>query len=801
MKRILTTLLLFLLWAHSYGQKTLPKFTVTGLVKDAKTGEELIGSSVYVKETKQGVTTNTYGFYSLSLPEGVYTLQVTYLGYVTHTQSLNLKADLRIDIKLEEQKSQLNEVVVKENKTNKNINETKMSTVSVDIKEVKKIPILMGEVDIVKAVQLMPGVQSAGDGSTNMIVRGGNIDQNLILLDEAIVYNPSHAVGFFSVFNGDVIKDFELYKGGIPSSFGGRSSSVMDVRMRDGNNNKFGVSGGIGVLSSRLTVEGPIQKEKSSFIISGRRTYFDLFLKMSPDENINQNTAGFYDLNAKANFTLSQKDRLYVSGYFGRDNIAVANVLQNGWGNQTATLRWNHIYTKKLFSNVTLIYSRFDYGFGLDIPSQSFNYKAEIANKSIKADYTYYVNPKNTIRFGSWITQHSFQPGELKPTGDNSILQYNKLDKQAALEQAYYVSHKVDLSSRLTTEYGVRFSAFNNIGADNKTYRFSADGLDILDTNVRRTGSFYGFVAGIEPRLNVKYSVNSTSSLKLSYNRMRQYLHMISPVTASTGQDMWIPSSPNIKPQIADQIAVGYFKNIGVFEASVETYYKYMQNVIDLRDNSNAILLNKTIEREVRQGKGHAYGVEFLVKKPSGKTTGWASYTLAKSDRQIDGVNQGKTYPFRFDRRHNINLVISHNFNERISLSANWIFASGEAVTFPTARYEYEGRVVPQFSNRNEFRMPSYHRADLSLTVNRKKQEGKVYKNESSWVFSIYNVYGRKNAYSITFREEKAPLKDADGNIVKDDFGKEKYYYTGKTEAVKTYLFSFVPSVTYNFKF
>ncbi len=801
MKRILLIVLLVAQTFLVTNAEEQKRFSISGIVKDTKNGEELVGATIAVKELKTGVTTNAYGFYSISLLPGNYTIEVSYLGYETQQHKIELTADVKLNISLVEQQRQLKEIVISENKEEKHIKQTKMSVVTMEMKEVKKIPLLMGEMDVIKAVQLLPGIQAAGDGSTNMIVRGGNIDQNLILLDEAIVYNPSHAVGFFSVFNGDAVKDFDIYKGGIPAQFGGRISSVMDVRMRDGNHNKFGVSGGIGVLSSRLTAEGPIAKDKASFIVSGRRTYFDLFMKASSDEAVSKSAAGFYDLNAKVNVKLGEKDRLFVSGYFGKDYITVAGIFKNGWGNQTGTIRWNHLFNKKIFSNTTLIFSRFNYNFGLDIPTQEFDYDANITNISFKEDMTYYITPKHTLRFGTWLTYHLFKPGELTPSNDNTIYIPVELDRTAAFEQNYYLSHQYEITNKLGVEYGIRFSAFSNVGNNNTTYVLDQARTGILDSVNQSSGNIYNTYFNFEPRINVRYSLNENSSIKLSYNRMAQYLHMVSPITASTGQDMWIASSPNIKPQTGDQVAIGYFRNIGKLEASVESYYKEMNNVVDLRDNANDLLLNKAIEREVRQGKGTAYGIEFMLRKPQGRATGWVSYALAKTDRKIDGVNEGKVYPFRFDRRHNINIVASYSFSDRVNLSANWVFASGESVTMPVGRYEYEGRVVPKFSSRNAYKIDAYHRMDLSLTLYRKKVEGKKFKNESSWVFSLYNAYGRKNIYSITFNEKTETLKDANGNVMKDEFGNEKIRKTGETEAIKTYLFTFVPGITYNFKF
>ena len=783
-------LIIVLLLASSFTASMAQEVTLSGRITDAETGEELIGANLYVQELKTGAVTNVYGFYSFTLPKGTYHITYSYVGYEERDTTLKLNADMSINIELKEESLEFKEAVVTGDKVDKNITENKMSVVSIDVKTVKKIPILLGEVDIIKAIQLLPGVQSAGDGNTLSIVRGGNVDHNLVLLDEAVVYNPSHVVGFFSVFNGDAVKDFELYKGGIPSQYGGRLASVMDIRMKDGNTKKFSASGGIGILSSRLTLEGPIQKEKSSFLISGRRSYFDLFFPLS--DMTKDAIANFGDLNMKVNFKLSEKDRLYVSAYTGRDRLGFAGIAGFGWGNTTTTARWNHIFNQKLFLNTSVIYSRSNYQIDFNLANNlNFQRKNYIEDIGIKQDYTYYANPKNTLRWGFWNTFHTFLPGRIEPITSESIITAASLPKKRAMSQAYYVSHEWKPIGRFEMEYGFRLSVFSNVGEGreflyaNGQKNYFQDGSvrpgSITDTVSYESGQFYNTYANIEPRLNMVYRLNSKSSIKASYNRMTQYLHLIQNIAASTGQEFWTPSTPSIKPQIADQVAVGYFRNFfdNQVEGSVEVYYKHMSNTVELIDNA-AIDFTENIESQLVAGKGRAYGAEFFLRKTKGKTTGWIAYTLAKSERKADNINRNEWYNFRFDRRHYLTVVASHDLNKRINVSGSFILATGDAYTAPVGQYTLNGTVIPLYSDRNALRIPAYHRLDLSATLYRKKVEGKTYKNESSWVFSIYNVYGRRNFYTLDFRVDEN---------------------TGQNAAYKTYLFRMVPSVTYNFKF
>ncbi len=773
------------------------KHTISGTITDSKSGEELIGASIYVEELKTGVVTNSYGFYSLSLPSGKYNIIFSYTGFDIQKKQIDFSSDQKMNIELIEKNKQLKEVVVSADKPdNRNVQQTKMSVVKLDIKEIKKIPLLLGEVDIIKAIQLLPGIQSAGDGNTLFTVRGGNIDHNLVLLDEAVVYNPSHVLGFFSVFNGDAIKDFEIYKGGIPAEYGGRLASVLDVRMKDGNSKAYNVSGGIGILSSRLTVEGPIVKDKSSFIISGRRSYFDVFFPFS--SQLKDVTSYFGDLNVKMNFKLGDKDKLFVSGYMGRDKIGLNSLLGFGWGNYTATGRWNHIFNSRLFSNTSAIFSQYDYNFDLNISDNlNFTRANKITDYTLKQDMNYFFSPKSNLKFGGSATYHIYEPGSIVPITNQSAITPGYLPKKYALDYGAYASHKYNLTHRLFVEYGARFSVFQNLGSssvnqyangipnyfENSQIAYSA----ITGTTNYNSGTIYNTNFGFEPRFNATYLLDETSSLKFSYNRMYQYMHLIQNTTFSTGQEFWTPTDKYIKPQMADQIAAGYFRNFmdNVVEFSAEIYYKWMANTVEIKDNAN-LQFNNHIETEIVEGKGRSYGIELFVRKQTGKTTGWLSYTLSKSERQADGINNGNWYSYRFDRTHYLTFVLTQELSKRVNVSANFIYATGDAFTPTLSTYNVVGTTQVLYGDRNSARVADYNRLDVSLTLLQKKSEAKPLwmftkrKFEGSWVFSIFNAYGRHNTFTYS------PSVNST---------------TGQNEVLKYYLFGVVPAITYNFKF
>jgi hypothetical protein len=796
LKQILFTCLLFLGAVVNQSALAQKNLSISGNIKDAKNGEELIGASIAVPALKTGVTTNAYGFYSLSLPAGTYKVEISYVGYETQIKEITLNQNLKLNIELKESKKELKELVVQGDKiSDANVSQNKMSVVKIDVKQVKKIPILLGEVDIIKAIQLLPGVQAAGDGSTNFIVRGGNIDHNLVLLDEAVVYNPSHVLGFFSTFNGDAIKDFELFKGGIPAQYGGRLASVLDVHMKDGNSKKLGVTGGIGILSSRLTVEAPIVKDKASFLISGRRSYFDVFFPLNPQ--LKDVDAYFGDLNIKLNYTISDKDKIFLSGYFGRDDLAFGGLFGFGWGNKTGTLRWNHIFNSKLFVNTSVVYSRYNYNFDINISDNlNFTRTNYIDDINLKVDGNYFYNNANSFKFGAKLNNYVFLPGKIDPITKASIAESQSLPKKRAIQQDLYASHAFKYGPRFSAEYGLRVSIFSNIGAG-RSINYLNGSPTYLDNGIIKESpkdpnnpytnyadnEIYNTYVGIEPRLNLTYMLNEKSSVKASFNRMYQYMHLIQNITASVGQEFWTPSDNYIKPQMSDQYALGYFRNFmdNKIEFSAEAYYKKLSNTVELREGAD-IQFNEAIEGQVVAGQGRAYGIETFVRKQTGKTTGWLSYTLAKSERQANNVNNSQWYSFRFDRTHYFSFVLNQEINDRISVSGNFVYATGEAFTQASQRYSIFGGTQPSiyYSARNNARFPAYHRADVSMTIGRKKRPGRVYKNESDIVIAIYNVYGRKNAYTLSY--------DNDPN-------------TNVPVVYKWYLFTFVPSITYNFKF
>ena len=749
--------------------------TLSGTVLDQENGEALIGATVLVLELRSGAAANEYGFYSLTIPDGTYHIVVSYIGYQNDTVEITINEDRKYDFGLTGASATLEEVIVKGVAADNNIRSPEMSISKLNVREIKTIPVLFGEQDVLKTIQLLPGVQSAGEGSTGFYVRGGDNGQNLILLDEAPVYNPAHLLGFFSIFNSDAINDIKLYKGGIPPEFGGRISSVLDVRTKEGNMKKFGVSGGLGLISSRLMIEGPIKRDIGSFIVTGRRTYADLFLLLSSDTLIRNNTLYFYDFNLKANYKLGENDRLYISGYFGRDVFSFQDQFGMDWGNATATLRWNHLFNNRLFLNSSLIFSNYNYVFEIDEETGGLDVRSAIRDINLKEDFQWYVNPLNTFKFGFKVNYHNFIPGEITSEGDFQVND-TRLTQKHALETAIYGSHKFQPFDWLSMVYGLRVPIYIMIGPGTE-YQFNEEGT-VTDTSYFSRGQTIARYFDIEPRISANFQLNGVSSVKLSYNRINQYIHLLSNTTSETPLDVWLPSSRAVKPEKGDQWAMGYFRNFSDnrWETSVELYYKRMLNQIDYKNGAN-IFFNELIESQLEYGKGRSYGVEFLVKKSYGKLRGWLAYTLAKSERQFEKINDGQAYPAKQDRTHDISIVTTYELNERWSLSGTWVYSTGNAVTFPSGKYPIEGKTVNMYTERNGYRMPPYHRMDLGATRYNKKHK----RFESSWNFSIYNVYARKNAFTITFEED-----ENDPTI---------------TNAVRLSLFSIIPSVTFNFKF
>lgn len=748
---------------------------LSGVLRDASTGETLIGAVVSTENNVHATSTNAYGFFSLSLPSGIHKIQLSYVGYETKVEELNIQSSMRLNAELKPLDNVLDEVVVSAKKKDGNVRDAQMGAFNMTMEEIKNVPVLFGEKDLLKTIQLLPGVQSGGEGTSNFYVRGGGSDQNLILLDEATVYNASHLLGFFSTFNSDAIKDVQLYKGGIPSQFGGRISSVLDIAMMDGNQKRFSAEGGIGLIASRLKIEAPIVKDKSSFMISGRRTYADMFLKLSDDPDVNQSKLYFYDLNAKLNFKLNEKNTLYLSGYFGKDDLGYSDLFSFDWGNATATVRWNHIFNDKLFSNTSLIYSDFTYNVQVSSDDTDFSIASKILNWNLKQDFSYYANNNSTIRFGLNALRQSIQPASLNASRSSNVNSIT-VDTRQGIDLAAYVSHEWKPLDRLSVIYGLRVNDFMVMGPGT-FYDFDADG--------ENTGeAFYGtrvakHYFNLEPRFSASFLLNDQSSIKASYNRIAQNLHQLTNTTSSLPTDQYVVSSLNIKPQIADQGAIGYFRNFmdNGYEFSMEAYYKYMQNQIDFRNGAD-LQANRLLEGELLFGIGRAYGLEWYFRKNVGKLNGWISYTLAKSERKFDEIDNGNWFSARQDRTHDLSVVGMYELSKSWTLGATFIFNTGNAVTFPSGKYEVDGRSMFYYTERNGYRMPNYHRLDLSATYEPRKANKRF---NSSWTFGVYNAYNRRNAYIIDFRDSETT--------------------PNATEAYQVALFGIIPSVTWNFKF
>lgn len=774
-----------------FGLQAQDKFALSGYIRDASNGETLIGATVYVPNLQQGVTTNEYGFYSITLPAGTYDVEYSYLGFETIRRSIDLTSKQTVSVELGEAATQLEEVVVTSEAANKNVSDLQMSSNSLDVGTLKKLPALLGEVEVLRSIQLLPGVTTVGEGATGFNVRGGSIDQNLVLLDEAPVYNSAHLFGFFSVFNPDAVKDVELFKGGIPPRYGGRLSSILDVRMKEGNSKKLAVNGGVGFIFSRLSVEAPIVKDKASFIVAGRRSYIDVLAAPFLNDDLGETTLNFYDLTLKTNYRLNENNQLFLSGYFGRDNFGFGDQAGFDWGNQTASLRWNHIFSNKLFANTTLYYSNYDYAINFgDTAEDAFDWSARIINTSLKPRFTYYLTPDNIIRFGGQLINYEFQPANafIASNGENLDI---SLDKKFALEGGLYIENEQTIGDRWQFNYGLRWSYFNLFGKGN-AYTFGDAPLGeerpITGVEVFDRGESIQSYNNLEPRVAVKYQLSPDNSIKASYNRTAQYIHLLSNTVASTPVDIWLPSTNNVQPQLSDQFAIGYFQNFkdNTYETSLELYYKNMDNQIDYIDGAD-LILNEFVEGQILTGEGRAYGVELLIQKNKGKFTGWFSYTLGRSERQVEGINNDDWYPARFDQTHNLSITSFYELSKRWSVSAVFVYNTGTPATFPSSRYTVAGYTIPHNTGggRNNVRIPSYHRLDLSATLEGKRNEERRW--QSNWVFSVYNVYNRRNPFSIYFQQEsdRTPV----GQPV-------------NTDAVRfSVVGNFIPSIAYNFNF
>ncbi|WP_299156185.1 TonB-dependent receptor [uncultured Christiangramia sp.] len=786
--RLLSFLLLVILPFSVFSQE----YTLSGRVIDKSSNETLIGVNLIFPDLATGVVTNDYGYYSIKLPAGKHRVILTYIGYANAEDEVNISDDKQQNFQLSEALESLDEVVITSDIKALNIKKPEMSVNRLSIGTIKKIPVVFGEVDVVRSLLLLPGVSNAGEGSSGFNVRGGAVDQNLILLDEATIYNSSHLFGLFSVFNPDAIKDLKLYKGGIPAEYGGRVSSVLDIYQRDGNSREFKMQGGIGAISSRLLAEGPIVKDKGSFLVGARSSYAHLFLKLTD----NDNSAYFYDLNTKLSYELDESNKLLLSGYFGRDVFNISQNFENTYGNAVLNLRWNHVFSDNIFTNLSAIYS--DYYYGLNLNFVGFNWDSGIRNLNLKYDFNHYISENFELKYGMHNTYYKFNPGEIEPIDETSGINYFKLNDKYALENAFYISAEHKFSEKLSAEYGLRLSNFFRLG-QNEFNTYANDEpvaynprtsiyseADILESRDVSRGESLETFTNLEPRLAVAYNFAEDQSVKVSYNRMAQYLHLISNTSSPTPLDVWTPSGPYIKPQLLDQYAIGYFRNFsdGDYTLEIESFYKDIQNRIDYIDGAN-LIANNAIERVVLNGEARAYGLELLLRKNEGRFTGWLAYTLSRSEQRTPGrnsqeigINNGDWYKTNFDKPHDVTITGSYDLNENWDLNANFIYQTGLATTFPNAQYEYEDVNIPVYGARNEDRLPSYHRLDLSATYYPKKNKGR--KLQSSWNFGIYNVYNRQNAYSISFRENMD---------------------TGRNEAVRLTLFGIIPSVTYNFKF
>ena len=763
------------------------KFTITGYIKDSLSSETLIGASISINGQGRGINSNGYGFYSLTLPEGNYQLIVSYVGYQTIRAEIDLHKNLDYNFLLKQEVSSSEEVVVYAKKKDANVKNAQMGKIDLSMAQIKSLPVLFGEVDILKVIQLLPGVSNAGEGNTGLYVRGGGPDQNLILLDDAIVYNTGHLFGFFSIFNGDAIKNTSLIKGGMPAQYGGRLSSVLDISMKEGNMNKFEVDGGLGLIASRLSIQGPIKKDKASFIVSARRTYLDLLIKPFVPKSSSYSGSGyfFYDLNTKVNYKFSEKDRLYGSGYFGRDVFDFKNAKRSfstnvPWGNSTATLRWNHVFNRKLFVNTTLLYNDYRFAFNGAQDNFQLSLASGIHALTAKTDIDYYISPKHKARFGGLYTYHTFTPNILTGHQDSTEFEPNNSNKKYAREMAFYAQDDWQISDRLQLNLGLRWSGFEQLGPYT-IYQEDADGNKTDSTKYSRGKTIKAY-GGLEPRVTLRYSLNDQTSFKASASRNLQYIHLVSNAGTTLPTDLWVPSTYHVQPQTSWQYAAGLFKNFhnNVYETSVELYYKRMDHQIEYKEGYTPSLNDP--ENEFVFGKGRSYGAEFYLNKSRGRLTGWIGYTLSWTWRIFPDLNNNERFPAKYDRRHDLSVVAAYELNKRWKLSAVFVYASGNATSYPEKFYIVEGTLAQDYSRINQYRLPAYHRLDLSAVYTPKHKKNK--KIQGSWVFSIYNVYSRLNPYFIYFDQTGSP-----------------YNGTLQVQAKKVSLFPILPSVTWNFHF
>ncbi len=788
-------LLLFLLIICQSNILAQKKFTINGTISEQSSNETLIGVNVLFPEIGKGVVTNEYGFYSITLPEGIYKLQVSYLGFKDIIQEITLNEDKKLNFQLKEASEMLDEVVITENIEKVSIKNPQMSLNKLTASTIKQIPVVLGEADVIKSIILLPGVTSGGEGASGFNVRGGAADQNLILLDEATIFNSSHLFGFFSVFNPDAIKDIKLYKGGIPAKYGGRVSSVLDIYQKEGNSKKYHLSGGLGLVSSRLLAEGPIVQDKGAFLIGGRGSYAHLFLPIVDDGN--DNVAYFYDLNTKINYKINENNNIFVSGYFGRDVFSISESFRNTYGNTVLNLRWNHLFSDKLFSNLSLIYS--DYFYGLELDFVGFEWDSGIRNFNLKYDLKHYISDNFQLNYGINDIYYRFNPGEIKPNREDSGIIRDKLIDKYANELGIYVDAEHKISNNLSVQYGVRLSNFIRLGQDelnfyendnpllfNEELQIYESADPIRTERISRSDQIENFT-NLEPRIALAYAFNDNTSVKASYNRMAQYLHLLSNTNSPTPLDVWTPSGKYTKPQLLNQYALGFFKSFSneIYSLETEIFYKDIENRIDYIDGAE-LIANDAIEQDILNGEARAYGLELLLRKNEGKFKGWLAYTLSKSEQRTSGrtpietgINNGEWYNTPYDKTHDISFNGSYELNEKWKFNANFLFQTGQPTNYPSGQFEYQGLVVPIYDGlRNDQRLPAYHRMDIAATLTPRKNKNRKWQGE--WIFSIYNLYNRRNAASIAFSQNTE---------------------TRVNEAVRTSIFGIVPSITYNFKF
>ena len=766
------------------------KHTIFGTIRDLENGEHLNGATILAEDKNAGSTSNNYGFYSLTLPDGTYNISFSFIGYKTNSYHINLSSDTTIDVGLKSDITTLNEVIV-EAKENNIVFNNQMGSHSLNLKTIKLAPSVVGEIDLIKNLQLLPGIQTANEGTTNLSVRGGSFDQNLFLLDDAPIYNPSHALGFFSTFNPDAISSVKIYKTAFPAQYGGRLSSIIDIRMKEGNNQKLTGNGGIGLIASRLSLEGPFKKDQASFIISGRYSYAGLTANSlgslgqaiglhSLRDFDNHNKINFYDINAKVNYKINN-NHFYLSAYAGRDHFFYYSIDKNSsmdWGNQTGTARWNHVFNSRIFSNTMIVYSKYDYSYILKDDARHFKWSSNLQEVDLKSDFDYFMNPSNHLKFGISIENHKYFPGKIEPRDSTSLTKPFELDRQKSLESALYISNEQKINDKISLSYGLRYSMFFLLG-ESTVYSYSPE-LAIIDSTHYGNNELIKYYNGLEPRFDLRYLIDDNSSVKISYTYVRQYQHLLSNSSVGLPTDVWLPVNKYIKPQYSNQYSVGYYKSFSEnkYEISTEFYFRSIGNIIDYKDNAD-LFLNPHVEIQVLKGKGQSYGAEFFIEKKFGKITGWISYTLSKTTKQINGINNNNPYPATYDKRHNLSVVLIYKLSNAWDVGSTFKFTSGGYITIPEGSFQYYGASFNYYTSRNGYKLPPYHRLDVSFTYKNPRKQLRNRKPE--WNFGIYNLYGRKNIFSLFIRQ--------------DD------YALDISRAYKMYLYGITPYLSYNFRF